>query len=68
MVYDEAVASARASYASLVGVSVANVAVGPAASVYAGVVAASLPDGAHVLAIADDFTSMLFPSMVQAQA
>jgi len=67
VVYDEAVASARAAYASLVNVPVANVAVGPAASVYAGVVAASLPDGAHVLAIADDFTSMLFPFMVQEQ-
>ncbi len=67
VVYDEAVASARASYAVLVGLGVANVAVGPAASVFAGVVAASLPHGAHVLAITDDFTSMLFPFMVQEQ-
>ncbi len=65
--YDVAVASSRSAYASLVNVPVANVAVGPAASVFAGVVAASLPNDARVLAIADDFTSMLFPFMVQAQ-
>lgn len=65
--YDNAVASARAAYAALVGLDGANVAVGPAASVYAGLVAASLPDGAHVLAITDDFTSMLFPFKVQAE-
>ncbi|MGB3829334.1 MAG: aminotransferase class V-fold PLP-dependent enzyme [Ornithinimicrobium sp.] len=65
--YDAAVASARSSFASLVGVPAANVAVGPAASTFAGVVASSLPDGARVVAIADDFTSILFPFMVQEQ-
>lgn len=67
VVYDAAVASARGSFASLVGLPSANVAVGPAASIFAGMVAASLPDGARVVAIADDFTSILFPFMVQEQ-
>ncbi len=67
-VYDAAVASARESFASLVRVPTRNVSVGPAASPFAGVVAASLPDGARVLAIANDFTSILFPFMVQEQA
>ncbi len=67
-VYDLAVTSARASFASLVGVPARNVSVGPAASTFAGMVAASLPDGARVVAVMDDFTSILFPFMVQAQA
>ncbi|MGC1206675.1 MAG: aminotransferase class V-fold PLP-dependent enzyme [Ornithinimicrobium sp.] len=67
VVYDAAVASARASFADLVGMPIRNVSVGPAASIFAGVVAASLPDGARVVAVADDFTSILFPFMVQEQ-
>jgi len=65
--YDAAVARSRADYARLVDVPVGMVAVGPSASVFAGVVAASLPDGARVVAVAEDFTSMLFPFLVQAQ-
>lgn len=67
-VYDAAVTSARSSFGALVGVPPQNVSVGPAASTFAGMVAASLPDGARVVAIADDFTSILFPFMVQEQA
>lgn len=67
VVFDAAVAQARADYARLVDVPTANVAVGPSVSVFAGVVAASLPDGARVVAIEDDFTSMLFPFLVQEQ-
>lgn len=66
--YDAAVTSARSSFGALVGVPPRNVSVGPAASTFAGMVAASLPDDARVVAIADDFTSILFPFMVQEQA
>ncbi len=68
VVYDASVASARASFADLVKVPTPNVSVGPAASTFAGVVAASLPDSARVLGVVDDFTSILFPFMVQEQA
>lgn len=65
--YDGYVNTARASYADLVGVPADQVAVGSQASVFAGMVAASLPDGAEVVAIEDDFTSILFPFLVQQQ-
>lgn len=63
--YDDAVNQARASYAALVGVPTTAVAVGSQTSVFAGTVAASLPAGAEVVAVRDDFTSILFPFLVQ---
>jgi selenocysteine lyase/cysteine desulfurase len=65
--YDAPLASARASYAELVGVSLSTVAVGSQASVFAGLVAASLPDGSEVLTAQGDFTSILFPFCAQAR-
>lgn len=57
---------ARQQYADLVGVPSSTVAIGSQTSVMAGTVAASLPDGAEVLCVAGDFTSIVFPFMAQA--
>ncbi len=57
--------AARASFARLVGVPVETVAIGPNVSSFVGLVAASIPDGAHVLAPDVEFTSLLFPFLVQ---
>jgi len=56
---------ARTSYARLVGVPVDSVAIGPNVSSMVAVVAAALPDGARVLAPDVEFTSLLFPFLVQ---
>ncbi len=63
--YDVPLGLARASYARLVGVAPSAVAVGSQVSVFAGLVAASLPDGSEVLTAAGDFTSILFPFHAQ---
>ncbi len=65
--YDEPLAAARASYAALVGVDRANVAVGSQVSVFAGLVAAALPDGSEVLTVSGEFTSIVFPFLAQAE-
>ena len=64
--YDDDVRAARAAYARLVSVPGEWVAVGSQTSVLAGLVASSLPDGAEVLCVEGDFTSMLFPFLVHA--
>jgi selenocysteine lyase/cysteine desulfurase len=64
--YDPYVDAARAAFAELVGVSPEDVCVGSQVSALAGLVAASLPDGARVVAVEGDFTSILFPFMAQA--
>lgn len=64
--YDDEVARARSSYARLVNVDEALVAQGGQASVFAGLIAASLPDNAEVLTSTGDFTSVVFPFHVQA--
>jgi selenocysteine lyase/cysteine desulfurase len=56
---------ARASFARLVGVPVESVAIGPNVSTLVGLVAASIPDGSRVLAPEVEFTSELFPFLVQ---
>jgi selenocysteine lyase/cysteine desulfurase len=56
---------ARASFARLVGVPVESVAIGPNVSTLVGLVAASIPDGSCVLAPDVEFTSELFPFLVQ---
>ena len=63
--WDSAVGVARASFARLAGVDVSDVAIGPAVSPFAGLVAASLPAGARVLLAEEDFTSVLFPFLAQ---
>lgn len=64
--YDAPVARARRTYSALVGVDPQLVAVGSQVSVFAGIIAASLPRGAQVLTAVGDFTSILFPFHVQA--
>ena len=56
---------ARASFARLVGVPVETVAIGATVSGLVGLVAASVPDGTRVLAPDVEFTSLLFPFLVQ---
>ena len=56
---------ARASFARLVGVPAETVAIGPNVSTFVGLVAASIPDGSRVLAPDIEFTSLLFPFLVQ---
>jgi selenocysteine lyase/cysteine desulfurase len=57
--------AARAAFAELVGVAPSQVAVGATVSEFVGLVAASLPDGARVLVPDVEFTSTLFPLLVQ---
>jgi selenocysteine lyase/cysteine desulfurase len=64
--YDGAVDRARASFARLAGVPVDAVAIGSQVSVLAGLVAASVPDGATVLCVEGDFASMVAPFHAQA--
>jgi selenocysteine lyase/cysteine desulfurase len=58
---------ARASFARLVGTPVETVAIGPNVSTLVGLVAASIPDGSRVLVPDVEFTSLLFPFLVQEQ-
>lgn len=64
--YDAAVRRSRAAYARLVGVPVEHVAVGSQASSLVGLVAAGLPDGAEVVVVDGDFTSVVFPFLAHA--
>jgi selenocysteine lyase/cysteine desulfurase len=66
--YDQYVARGRSAFARLVGVPDEDVATGSQTSAFAGLVAASLPDGAEVLCAQGDFTSVLFPSSSSASA
>lgn len=58
---------ARRSFARLMGVEASAVAIGGAASELVGLVAASLPDRARVVVPEVEFTSNLFPWLVQAE-
>ena len=64
--WTDATDRARRLFATLVGADPEAVAVGPAASGLVGVVAASLPDGTEVVMPEGDFTSLVFPFLVQA--
>lgn len=59
--YDAIIERGRAHYAQLVGVGPERVAVGSQTSVIASLVAAAVPDGAEVICIDGDFSSMVFP-------
>jgi selenocysteine lyase/cysteine desulfurase len=63
--WGEAVEECRRLFAQLVRVPVAHVAVGSQVSALVGVVAASLPAGTSVLLAEGDFTSLLWPFLVQ---
>lgn len=58
---DATVDRARAAYAAIVGALPADVAIAGSVSQVVGMVAASLPAGAQVLAVADDFASVTYP-------
>src|SRR5687767_1406206 len=64
--WDLSVGECRRSFACMHRVRADQVAVGPQVSVFAGVIAASLPAGARVLAPRGDFTSLLYPFLAQA--
>jgi selenocysteine lyase/cysteine desulfurase len=63
--WNESVGAARASFARLHGVAPVDVAVGPQVSPFVGLVALSVPRGARVVCAQEDFTSLLFPLLVQ---
>ncbi|MEJ7743909.1 MAG: aminotransferase class V-fold PLP-dependent enzyme [Nocardioidaceae bacterium] len=62
----DSVEDSRASFARLVGVDPGCVTVGSAVSAFAGLIAASLPDGATVVIPEGEFTSIVFPWAVHA--
>ena len=64
--FDEHVRRARHAWAALTGVDPSQVAVAAAVSELVGLVAASLPDGAHVVVAAGEFTSVTFPFLAHA--
>ena len=63
--WGESTEGARAAWAQMVGVAPERVAIGATVSSFAGLVAASLPAGAHVVVPDVEFTSTLFPFLVQ---
>jgi selenocysteine lyase/cysteine desulfurase len=63
--WGDATESARASFARLVGVPTEWIAIGANTSSMIGLVAASLPDGARVVSAEPEFTSLLWPFLVQ---
>jgi selenocysteine lyase/cysteine desulfurase len=66
--YEPLVASARQSFARLLGVAASDVAIGSAVSALVGIVASSLPVGSEVLCAEEEFTSVLFPFLLRQQA
>jgi selenocysteine lyase/cysteine desulfurase len=63
--WGDATEGARAAFARLVGVDTARVAVGSTVSELVGTVVTALPAGARVLVPEVEFTSVLFPLLVQ---
>lgn len=61
MDYDGIIERTRGHYARLVGVHPARVATGSQTSVITSVIAAAVPDGAEVLCVDGDFSSIVFP-------
>ena len=61
MDYDGIIARTREHYARLVGVTSDRIATGSQTSVMTGVLAAAVPDGAEVLCVEGDFSSIVFP-------
>ncbi len=66
--WDTSTDRARASFARLVGVPVEQVATGCVVSPFVGLLASSLSAGTRVLVPAGEFTSNLFPYLVQQHA
>ncbi|MDM4718477.1 aminotransferase class V-fold PLP-dependent enzyme [Micromonospora sp. WMMA1363] len=65
--WDESTARSRAAFARLVGVAAGDVTIGSTASQLFAPVAAALPPGATVVVPEVEFTSNLFPWLVQEQ-
>ena len=63
--WGESTEGARAAFAQLVGVTPQRVAIGATVSEFVGLAAACLPAGARVLVPDVEFTSTLFPFLVQ---
>ena len=63
--YDAAVCRARAAYARIVRSPLAEVAIGAHVSVMAALLADAVPSGAEVLCVDGDFSSMVYPFLVQ---
>ncbi len=63
--WDDAVEGARRTFARLMSAKTDDVAVGATVSGLIGLVAASIPDGARVVAPDVEFMSLLFPFLVQ---
>jgi selenocysteine lyase/cysteine desulfurase len=63
--YDAAVARSRELFAEIVRVHPSQVAVANQVSVLVGMVAEALPDGSRVVVPEGEFTSLLFPLLVQ---
>jgi len=63
--WDEGVERSRAAFAAMVGTDAARVAIGATVSGFVGLVAGSLPRGARVVIPDVEFTSTLFPFLVQ---
>jgi selenocysteine lyase/cysteine desulfurase len=63
--WGESTEGARAAWAAMMGVPPGRVAVGATVSAFVGLIAASLPDDAHVIVPDVEFTSTLFPFLVQ---
>lgn len=59
--YDAVIERTRGHYAKLVGVTPQHVATGSQTSVMTSLVAAAVPEGAEVLCIDGDFSSIMFP-------
>ncbi|GAA4666876.1 aminotransferase class V-fold PLP-dependent enzyme [Frondihabitans cladoniiphilus] len=63
--YGDIVEDARGAFARIVGVDVGRVAIGSQTSAQVSVVAAAVPDGAEVLCVEGDFSSVVFPFLEQ---
>ncbi|WP_167139444.1 aminotransferase class V-fold PLP-dependent enzyme [Diaminobutyricimonas sp. TR449] len=59
--YDDVIARTRADYSRLVGITPDRVAIGSQTSVIVSLFAAAVPDGAEVLCVDGDFSSIVFP-------
>jgi len=64
--WGDATDASRQAFARIVDVEPSRVAIGATVSGFVGLIAASLPDGARVLAPEIEFTSNLFPYLAQA--
>lgn len=64
--FDDAVSRSRTAWAAMSGVDVSCVATGTGVSQFVGLVAAALPDGARVIAVKGEFTSVTFPFLAHA--